>query len=160
MFYKLIQRAFPGWFAFNSIYVMQPMFTPSKNQEIAEELGTIKMYSTNPPATPPALSLVTSHAVATAVQSNKQIFRVPWLKGLNDMFPGKKSYESFMLGGDAESNAEQRKLVESVLYKGKDEFQKLLLESVVSHGNKYLDKETLFKSKVDNAPRQIDVLRE
>ena len=160
MFYKLIHRAFPGWFAFNSIYVMQPMYTPSKNKEIAQEIGTIKLYSTDPPAPPPTLSIVTTHTVAAAVQRKKQIFKVPWVKGLDQMFPGEKSFQSFMLGGDAETNAEQRKLVESILYKGKDEFQKLLLDAVVSHGKKYLEKETLFKSKLDNAPDQIDILRE
>jgi hypothetical protein len=160
MFYKLIQRAFPGWFDFNSIYVMQPMFTPSENQEIAKEIGTIQLYSLDPPKAPPALSIVTSHVVATALQQNKQAFRVPWLKGFNEMLPGQRNFASYMLSGDAESNLAQRKLVQGLLYKGRDAFTNLLLETVVSHGKKFLNQETLFGSKLDNAPPQIDILRE
>ena len=118
------------------------------------------MYSLDPPKSPPALSIVTSHAVVTALQQNKQAFRVPWLKGFNEMLPGEKDFASYMLGGDAESNLAQRKLVQGLLYKGRDAFTNLLVETVVSHGKKFLNQETLFRSKLDNAPHQIDILRE
>jgi hypothetical protein len=45
MFYKLIQRALPGWFKYNSIYLWQPMYTPGKNIELAIDQKKIKEFT-------------------------------------------------------------------------------------------------------------------
>ena len=52
MFYKLIQRALPGWFHLDSLHVMQLAFTKKARQTIAEDIGTIKQYTTPNPALP------------------------------------------------------------------------------------------------------------
>lgn len=53
MLYKLIQRGLPGWFPFNSVAVMQPMYTKKANTQIAESLGTITQFSIADPVPPP-----------------------------------------------------------------------------------------------------------
>lgn len=52
MLYKLIQRGLPGWFPFNSVAVMQPMYTKQGNVKIAKELGTIELFTTEDPRPP------------------------------------------------------------------------------------------------------------
>ncbi|EQK99321.1 linoleate diol synthase [Ophiocordyceps sinensis CO18] len=90
MMYKLIQRGLPGWFAFNSLAVMQPMFTKKVNEEIARELGTMDQYTLDDPKPPPKPVVVfTSAAIKQALGSPKQ-FAVPWLQAVNSLFPGKK----------------------------------------------------------------------
>lgn len=163
MFYKLIQRAFSGWFPYNSLHVMQPMFTRKKNEEIARELGTIDMYTLDDPAPPRPLNILTSHAIITEVLSNKDAFKVPWLPGLNALFPKQRDFSSFMLGADQQANTDQRELVMKIVYgmdqTSQDGFQKLLLDTVESYATKFLEQET-FKYAGDNAPQQIDILRE
>ena len=160
MFYKLIQRAFPGWFPYNSASVMQPMFTKKANLQIAEELGTRAMFTDQDPKRPPVPKLLTLHQGIRDVLSDKQSFVVPWLKGLNDLFPGKKDYKGFMLGGDAEANAEQRKLVMSVMYSPVD-FKTIFTGAVMDYGARFLNQET-FKYKESGASplRLIDIVRD
>jgi hypothetical protein len=48
MFYKLIQRALPGWFKYDSIYLWQPMYTPDKNIELVIDQKKIKEFTRQP----------------------------------------------------------------------------------------------------------------
>ena len=158
MFYKLIHRAFPGWWPYNSVSVMQPMFTKDANEKIAKEIGTIAMYTTKDPAPPRPLTILMGHRMIKEVLKDKQSFAVPWLPSLNDLFPGEKNFKDFMLGGDEASNKAQRELMMSILYDPK-EFKKTLLDTVASYGTKFLDQET-FKYKGSEKIHQIDILRD
>ena len=42
VFHRLFQRAFPGQFKYNSIYLWQPLYTPAKNMELAAEQNYLK----------------------------------------------------------------------------------------------------------------------
>jgi hypothetical protein len=42
MMYKLIQRAFPGWYKYNALALWQPMYTPKKNKIYAVKQGKMK----------------------------------------------------------------------------------------------------------------------
>uniref|UniRef100_A0A0L0MYV5 linoleate 8R-lipoxygenase n=1 Tax=Tolypocladium ophioglossoides (strain CBS 100239) TaxID=1163406 RepID=A0A0L0MYV5_TOLOC len=108
MLYKLIQRGLPGWFPFNSVAVMQPMFTKKANEAIARELGTIDQFTLNDPKPPPtAFVLFTSAAIKQTLSNPKQ-FVVPWLAPINALFPGKKDLGWFMLAGDEPRNIAHR----------------------------------------------------
>jgi hypothetical protein len=157
MFYKLFQRAFPGWYPYNSLHIMQPIFTWKMNKQIAEEIKTIDQFSLNGPKKPATPIIVTKHSTVVQVLKDQTAFRVPWLPPLDDLFPEKTTYSSFMLSGDASSNAKQRKLVESIIY-GPDEFGQLVLEFVTATAKSCLEKEG-FQMNADNLC-QIDVLRE
>ncbi|KAG4442109.1 hypothetical protein IFR05_002395 [Cadophora sp. M221] len=157
MFYRLFQRSFPGWYPYNSLHIMQPMFTWKMNKEIAEEIGTIKLYSVKGPKKPAAPIVLTKHSTVIQVLKDQTSFRVPWLPALNDLFPGKTDYSAFMLSGDGPGNAKQRTLLQSIMY-GPDEFTKLLSEFVTATAKKCLELEG-FKMNAENLC-QIDIIRD
>lgn len=87
MLYKLIQRGVPGWFPYNSVSVMQPMYTKQGNEKIAKELGILDQYSSSDPSPPPrTVSLSTSIAIRQALTNTSQ-FSIPPLTNLIDLFP-------------------------------------------------------------------------
>jgi hypothetical protein len=156
MFYKLFQRAFPGWYPYNSLHCTQPMFTWKMNKQIAEEIGTIRQYTLNGPKKPLAPVILTKHSTICQVLKDQNSFRVPWLPALNDLFPGQKDYSNFMLGGDAPSNAKQRALVQNIIY-APDEFGQLIMEFVTATAKSCLEGEGF---ELNSNLRQIDILRE
>ena len=156
MMYKLIQRAFPGWFPYNSLHVMQPFFTKAQNELIAKKIGTIDHYTKADPAPPKVPKIVTGNEATRKILTNQRSFVVPWLPALNDLFPGKKDYSGFMLGGDKPLNTMQRNLVGDALY-GPQGFKQLLAASVTDLATKYLKAEEF---GVGAAGTQIDILRE
>ncbi|KAM3542308.1 hypothetical protein ARSEF1564_004756 [Beauveria bassiana] len=108
MLYKLIQRGVPGWFPFNSIAVMQPMYTKKANMDIAKELGTLEQYSLEP-AKPPKLPVVISTAAGIKqVLGNPDAFPLGWGEVLNNIFYGKRDVGWFMLAGTEPRNIEHR----------------------------------------------------
>ncbi|KAI0404808.1 heme peroxidase [Xylaria palmicola] len=108
MLYKLIQRGLPGWFPYNSVAVMQPMYTKKANAAIAKEIGTLDQFSLDDPK-PPAKPVVlfTSAAIKQVLGNSKQ-YVVPWLQPLNALFPGKKDFSWFMLAGDSASHVQEK----------------------------------------------------
>jgi hypothetical protein len=156
MMYKLFQRAFPGWFPYNSLHVMQPFFTRDKNEEIAKKFGTIKLYTKDNPKPPHVPKIVTGNETVRKILTNQQNFVVPWLPALNELFPGEKDFSSFMLGGDKPMNTMQRNMVGECLYSPQG-FKQLLSESIIDMAKKFLKKEEF---GVGAAGKQIDILRE
>ena len=156
MFYRLIQRAVPGWFPFNSLHVMQPMFTRKMNETIAKEIGTIAQYTTDDPKPPPRPVVVTKHATLTKLLKDQKGFVVPWGVGLNKLFPGKKDYSSFMLCADQPANTAQRNLIGDLLYHPA-EFKQLLSAFCESTATDFL-KTAIFKAGKNI--QQIDIIRE
>lgn len=126
------------------------------NKKIAEEIGSIRQFTLEGPRKPPAPIIVTKHSTVCHVLQDQNAFRVPWLAALNDLFPGKKDYSSFMLGGDAPSNAKQRALMQSIMY-GPDEFSQLILEFVTASATSYLETAGF---NLNTNLQQIDILRE
>lgn len=156
MLYKLIQRAVPGWFPFNSLHVMQPMFTKAMNKQIATELGTIAQYTEADPTPPKRPVPVMKHALICKILKDQNHFAVPWGVPLNQLFPGKEDYSTYMLGGDKIANTAQRNLVGDTIY-GPSDFKKLLSDYVVNLGTSKI-KSALFK--VGKTAQQIDIIRE
>jgi hypothetical protein len=153
MFYKLFQRAFPGWFSYNSLHIMQPMFTRKMNEQIAKEIGTIDQYTLADPAPPPQPIILTKYSPITKVLKDQANFKVLWGKYFSDLG---KDYTGFMLGGDKPANTAQRNLVGDIIY-GPVEFQQLLSQTILSVGSEILKKEALSLSK---DLYQIDIVRE
>ncbi|RYP00278.1 hypothetical protein DL763_000889 [Monosporascus cannonballus] len=156
MFYKLIQRGVPGWFPYNSLHVMQPMFTKKMNQQIATEIGTIKQYTLDDPKPPRATVVVASHSGVRQVLEDHGRFVVPWLPAINSLWPGEKDFSWFMLGGDKPENAAHKQLMQKVLM-GIPDFSKILAGFIANEGKALLDRE-LFKMK-DNL-YQLDLIRD
>lgn len=75
--YKLLLRAFPGWYTPNSVYTLYPFTTPEQNRKIfekcktADDLEFVRPKYENQPTT------VTSWQGVTQVLNNQKAFRVP-----------------------------------------------------------------------------------
>lgn len=107
--YHLIINAFPKWFKFNSVYAMQPFYTPTESRKIFDKFGKSDLYSFDPPSIDPPLIPIVTHAALKRVLGDQKNFKVPW---------GAKmaSLEDYMLAADGESNTAQRALVANALY--------------------------------------------
>lgn len=137
MLYRLIQRRVPGWFPFNSLHVMQPMYTRKTNEQIARDMGTIELYTLDVPKAPRRPVVVTKHSLSKQVLIDRRCFIVPWRPTLNAIFPGKEDYTTYMLGGDKPANTAQRNLVGDILY-GPADFKSLLSDFVFKSSCRYL----------------------
>lgn len=109
--YLLILNALPSYVQFNSVYAMQPFFTPARSLEILKELGMDKLFVFEAPSTtptPPPVP-VTTWAGFQAVLTDQVNFRVPWAPKLT-------SLSTFMLASDTPAAAAQKKAVGKALY--------------------------------------------
>lgn len=156
MFYKLIQRTLPGWFPYNSLHVMQPMFTRKMNEQIARETGTIDLYTPDDPAPPPRPVIITRLSTIKTVLGDPIKFKVLWNVNFNNIFPGKRDFTASMLAGDKPLNFAQRNLVGDLLY-ATSETSKLIHDTVVSLGNELIKSKTM---KLGVNVLQLDVIRE
>lgn len=107
--FHLILNAFPRWFKFNSVYAMQPFYTPTESHKIFTKFGKADLYSFDPPSfDPPPIPIVT-HAALKSILSDQKNFKVPWGARM-------ASLEDYMLAADHDTNTAQRALVASALY--------------------------------------------
>ncbi|SPO03647.1 related to linoleate diol synthase [Cephalotrichum gorgonifer] len=155
MLYKLIQRGVPGWFPFNSIAVMQPMYTKKANEEIAKELGTIAQYTLDDPKPPPKPVAVFTRESIKQILTNPKTFVVPWLKAFDAMFPG-KDLGWFMLAGDEPRNLAHRASIAKAMGKVPN-IHDAVHEFIERVGAKLIEKESFTLKKGLN---QIDLIRD
>ncbi|KAF5572016.1 Psi-producing oxygenase C [Fusarium pseudoanthophilum] len=156
MLYKLIQRGVPNWFPFNSIAVMQPMYTKKANEQIAKEIGTFDQYTLDDPKTPPKVAVLTSGPAIKQILSNTKQYVVPWLKPLNTLFPGKKDFGWFMLAGDQPQNYTHRANFAKAMSKIPN-MHNAVHAFIEREGTKLINKETFtLKKGLD----QIDIIRD
>ncbi|KAH7112773.1 heme peroxidase family protein [Dactylonectria estremocensis] len=91
--YKLLMRAFPGWYRANSVSALYPFTTPEGNKETFDKLGTSQDLDFNKPV------------------FNQSQFRVPWGPHTFQL-----THHDYMLSGDSPANARQRVVVQDCLY--------------------------------------------
>lgn len=70
MFYKLIGRAFPGWFKYNSVSLYQPMYTKLQNITNAELHGKSILFSHDEPKRPIVPKIIRDHELISAILQN------------------------------------------------------------------------------------------
>lgn len=107
--HHLMLNAFPRWFKFNSVYVMQPFYTPTESRKIFTKSGTMDLYSFDPPTLESPLIPIVSHAALKTVLADQKNFKVPWGARMT-------SLGTYMLAADQDANAAQRKLVSDMIY--------------------------------------------
>jgi len=156
MLYKLIQRGLPGWFPYNSVAVMQPMYTKKANAAIAKELGTLDQFTLDDPKPPAKNVVIMSSAAIKQVLSDPKRYVLPWLKPLNDLFPGKKDYSWFMLAGNAPKNLEHRVNMTKAFSKLPN-IQGAIQEFVSRVGSELVEKGTFTLKEGLN---QLDIIRD
>ncbi len=75
--YKLLMRAFPGWYRANSVYALYPFTTPEGNKETFEKLGNAQDFDFGEPAyVGPPLPITTWQGVVDTL-NNQLHFKVP-----------------------------------------------------------------------------------
>ncbi|KAK0718667.1 linoleate diol synthase [Lasiosphaeria miniovina] len=156
MLYKLIQRGVPGWFPFNSVAVMQPMYTKTGNEKIAREIGTMGQYTLDGPRPPPVPVPIFTSAAIKEVLGNPKQYAVPWLPAVNSLFPGEKDLGWFMLAGDNAANYAHRASMEKAMSKIPD-LAGALRDFMDQAGSRLIDRETFALSAGLN---QLDLIRD
>jgi hypothetical protein len=109
--YKVLHRAFPGWFKPNSVYALFPCTVPTENRVIMASLGTEWDYDYDPPSFAPQPTPIVSWKGVTSVLKDQENFKVPWGPHIIDLFD-----HDFMLGGDQPWNANQKKMCWNTFY--------------------------------------------
>src|SRR5271170_4465548 len=103
--YKLLMRAFPGWYKFNSIYAMFPFSLPEKTREVQEKLGWGSLYSFDKPA-PPAkpMDFIRTYDACVRVLDDQEHFQMSWGPAIKEL-----TGTEYMLSGDGEKYAAMHK---------------------------------------------------
>lgn len=156
MLYKLIQRGLPGWFPFNSIAVMQPMYTKKANIAIAKELGTIDQYTLDDPKPPQAPVVISTWAGIKQVLGDPKTFPLGWGKVLDFIFNGKRDVGWFMLAGNEPRNFEHRKKTTQAFSKLPN-LQQTVYEFIDRVGADLLKKADF---ELTDGVHQIDIIRD
>jgi hypothetical protein len=101
--YKLLMRAFPGWYPFNSVYAMYPFSVPSRSREILQKLGTLPLYSFEKPKKPPkGMDFISSYDACVRVLNDQEHFKMGWGPSIKSL-----TGTTYMLSGDTKVNADQ-----------------------------------------------------
>jgi hypothetical protein len=78
--YKLLMRAFPGWYRPNSVYALYPFTTVKGNLEILQKRGTVGDFDFSKPSfVSPPIPITTWQGVVD-VLNDKEHFKVPCTK--------------------------------------------------------------------------------
>lgn len=115
--HQLILNAFPNHFQFNSVYAMQPFYTPEANRRMLTKQKKADDFNFDAPTRAPAPIVITSHATLKKVLEDKKNFKVPW-------GPKMSSLANYMLASDTDAGAAQRDLVGKMLYGAEGAFKK------------------------------------
>ncbi|TQN71563.1 Linoleate 10R-lipoxygenase [Colletotrichum shisoi] len=115
VFYKLFLRAFPNHFKGNSVYAHYPMVIPSENHQILTDLGRVDQFDFSQPKFTPLRTNIGSFGGAKYILENQDRYKVTWDEGLTFLMG--EGGSRFMLSGDTDFHAGQRKCMQSLLYK-------------------------------------------
>lgn len=119
--YKLLQRAFPGWYRSNSVYALFPLTIPPENRVILAARGIENDYDYSPPSFVPPPTPVFTWKGVTSLLQDQNSFKVPWGKHVGELIK-----HDWMLSGDKPWNSNQKKICLHALYdpvKGLDQIR-------------------------------------
>ena len=74
--YKLLMRAFPGWYRGNSVYALYPFTTPEGNKEIFVTHGNLQEFDFGQPAFIRPPHPITTWEGVVHAQKDQEPFRV------------------------------------------------------------------------------------
>lgn len=147
MFHKLLHRGLPGWFDFNSVYAMQPMYTSQANQKILSKLGTIDQFSRQAPTAPIKPRTVDIHKTIVQLLDAKQGYQPTWTPSREVLTPP---------GLVTRFNSFQQNLLGDQIYKSVDA-KGMFLNYVVDKAGAYLERDAFLLGK---SWYQVDFVRE
>lgn len=101
--YKLLMKAFPGWYEFNSIYAMYPFSTPEKTKEMLTNIKTVANFSFATPKKPGRpMGFVTTYDACIKILNDRENFQMAWGPGIKTL-----TGTDYMLSGDTKKYADQ-----------------------------------------------------
>ncbi|EXJ55141.1 hypothetical protein A1O7_08066 [Cladophialophora yegresii CBS 114405] len=109
-FYTLLMRALPFYYRGNSVYAMFPLTVPEENRKILTRLGVDHDYNFDPPSYVGVPTSIRSWKAVTDILADQGGFSVPW--GPHTYY---LTHHDYMLSGDSEANATQRKETQSAM---------------------------------------------
>ncbi|ETI20690.1 hypothetical protein G647_07032 [Cladophialophora carrionii CBS 160.54] len=110
-FYILLMRALPFYYRGNSVYAMFPLTVPEENRKILTKLGVDHDYNFDPPSYIGVPTSICSWKAVTDILADQGGFSVPWAPHTYYL-----THHDYMLSGDTEANAAQRKEVQNAMY--------------------------------------------
>lgn len=119
--YRLLMRAFPGWFEYNSVYALFPFTIPDENKKIFKGLGIESKFSFKAPSQPQVPIVFSTAKNAMRILGDQKTFKVIWGAAISRLTGG----VDFMLSADKPANTKQHTQVMKAIYadvpKGMDE---------------------------------------
>ncbi|KAF8249495.1 heme peroxidase [Wilcoxina mikolae CBS 423.85] len=109
--YKLILKAFPNHFKYNSIYALYPLTIPSENKKIYTALGLGDQFDYERPKFIRPRIPITSYAATKKILCDADNFKVTWGVGFDYIMEAQ-----FMLSGDGAPYSNMKKFVGDRFY--------------------------------------------
>ncbi|KAM0789376.1 hypothetical protein ACM66B_000206 [Microbotryomycetes sp. NB124-2] len=111
---RLLMRAFPQSYRFNSIYALMPFTTPATTIANLQRFGKLDKYDTSRPSNAPLIKSVSTYDACTAVLSDFKSFGVFYDAPIRDLT---RSHKPFFIGSDnPESHNADRSLIAHALF--------------------------------------------
>jgi hypothetical protein len=110
--YRLLMRAFPGWYEYNSVYALFPFTIPKESEKILKGLGVRSSYTFDPPKKPQDPVVFSTAANAKMILGDQKTFKVIWGDAISRLSGG----VDFMLSADKPANTAQHVAVSKAIY--------------------------------------------
>ena len=103
--YKLLMRAFPKWYTFNSIYAFFPFTVPAQTGSNLKDRDLLSTYSLDPPK-PPATNIhfIEGYDACAKILGDPDTFKIWWGPAIKGLTGG-----VYMLSGDTKETTDQHK---------------------------------------------------
>ncbi|KAF6222366.1 hypothetical protein HO133_001452 [Letharia lupina] len=118
--YKLLMRAYPGFYVDNSVYAMFPFTIPSETRKILQTLGKDDDYDFSPPSSVDPPIPIASWTGVTSVLDDQAKFKVPWGPRIRCL-----TGHDYMLSDDSGASARQKWFVHNAFYKPPDGLEEI-----------------------------------
>jgi hypothetical protein len=110
LLYRVLMRAFPGWYEYNSVYALFPLTIPSENKKILTDLGKVSLFSFNPPSAPVTPCVLSTARSARRILAHPLACRLVWDRAICGL-----TGQSLSAKGRANAGTDD-KLLKQVLY--------------------------------------------
>ena len=110
--YRLLMRAFPGWYEYNTVYALYPFMIPAENRKILTGLGVASQISFERPKKPQDQIFFSTAANAKKILGDQKTFNVNWTA-----IPKLTGGVLYMLSGDKPANTAQHAAAVKAIYK-------------------------------------------
>ena len=116
--HRLLMRAFPGYFAFNSVYAMFPFTVPSQTRQNLTTAGTLSTYSFDLPKKPPfsiatldSMTYISDYHAVVQVLTDHDTFKETWGPSIQELCG-----TMYMLGWDTPASTDQHARLHKEIY--------------------------------------------